>query len=328
MNKNIFCGIGWSELFDYPMLRKFIKEELIHDVKKILIAIPSSPHSFGKNEKDAEEFLNWLKDDFKDCKNVSVENFTINDVPEPSKYCGSKQKGDISFGYMYPIEYCFDRCDQDYFLRIETDFVTTGWNKIKKFIDETDFDLINNGCLASSPLDVSFWCLKMKAFEENVSEKIFLNGNFGTFTCFSPLIDSISRKMCPSELDNVVAYNVDRQKDLIHLNENRSYDHFQWMFFQIMRNSDKVYVLNPKAVDIRHYMGMNQSCTSFYREKIFTYGGEDRYYKYIRTCKVHNCYENYNMYEPCKKLMDEYYSAYETSDNYQKFLDHYNNFKY
>lgn len=328
MNKKLFCGIGWSELFDYPLLRKLIKEELTHDVKKIQISVPSHPHSFGRNEKDAEEFINWLRDDLSCCSNVIVSNFTINDVPEPTKYCGSRTKGDLSFGYMYPIEYCFDRCDQEYFLRIETDFYTSEWSKIKKFIDENDFDLINTGCLANGPLDVSFWCLKMQAFNEFVTDKTFLNGTFYPYSDIQGVPPAISRGFGGPETDNIIAYNINRSTDLLKKEHSYNYDHFQWMMFQIINKSDKVFVLNPRGVDVRHYMAMNQSCTNYLRTNTFCSLQDDRYFKYIETCKIRNCYDNYNIYPPCKELMDRYYNDYKSTEKYRENLEHYKNFKY
>lgn len=328
MNKNIFCGIAWMEFFDYPMLRKLIKEELARDIKKIQISIPSNPGAFGKSEKDADEFLNWLQNDLSCCPNVTVNKFTINDVPEITKYSGNKTKGDLSLCYVYPIEYCFEKCDQEYFLRIETDFFTTDWRRIKKFIDETDFDLINTGCLENGPLDVSFWCLKMQAFNEYVTDKTFLNGNFYPYTDIQGLPQAMSRRMSSQDTDHLIASNINRQTDVLKRDHSYNYDHFQWMMFQIINKSDKVFVLNPKSVDIRHYISMNQSTAHYIRTNKFCALQDDKCFKYIETCKVHGLYENYNMYLPYKNVMDKYYEDYKLTENYNKYLEHYKNFKY
>lgn len=178
------------------------------------------------------------------------------------------------------------------------------------------------------PLDVSFWCLRMKAFQDYVGEKNFLNGTFGPYINITNLPESISRGFGPEKYNDSIAYNISRQTDVVHGDHNYNYDHFQWMMFQIIDKSDKTYVLNSKAVDIRHYMGMNQSYTNFMRTGTFCCMNEDRYYKYIKTCKIHGCYENYNIYYPCKELMDKYYNEYELTDRYQQYLKHYNEFKY
>jgi len=300
-DKKIYCCIPWAEYADFPLVRKLIKEKLSKCMHKIRIVISSYPEGMEISHQDSQDFINWLKNDLGEYAEIHV--ITMDDVPQETKWSGNLKDHNYKHGYSYPFEVCVDDCDVDYIARIETDFVTSDWDKIETILNE-DFDLITTGQFHRELVDISCIIAKKETllsledlrFDETTKRSIKFAGN-GLASC--------------SGNNQDVYCLFDRQKGIIsNLSEQKDYDQLQWALMQFCEKSDKVYIINSNVVEFKHYLGMNIRLFGHLRNVQMEKGHDDKFLQYIERLKSEIDIDNYNLFPPYKKLIENYCDVY------------------
>lgn len=309
MDKKIFCCIPWTEYCDYPLFRKLIKEKLSKCMSHIRVVIPSFPHGIGLTQTQADEFYNWLKNDLDGF--AVVERLTPGQAPRVTKWSGNADDLTFNHFYVYQFEHCLDQCEYDYIARIETDFDSDDWDKIEKIFDK-DFDLITVGIgTTHRPSgDVSFAVFKRDlllsiedlTFNMVTQRKIHYNYN------------NNSNQLFGTDVDDCILF--DKSNLLTSSDEPFTYDIFQWGIFRCIEKSNKVYLINPKKINLEHYVGMTQQYFTFRRINSPDHTAQvaDQYNhqtyvsmkQYIRKMKQTIDLNNYNLFPPYKDLIEKF----------------------
>lgn len=303
MRKKIMCCIPWSEYCDYPLSRKLIKENLSKCMSEIRVIIPSIPDGCDISQKEADDFFEWLSNDLKGY--ATVERITNNKFPNTTKWSGNQGDNTFSPRYLYPLEYCIDTSDTEYVARIETDFVTDDWDKIQTILDQ-DFEVLTLGMGSTYRPhgDICFFVVKRELLNDpditflNTTRKtiryIYHNTSTETFGHPDPFI----------KIDTTQLWDV--KDDL------RMYDHYEWTLLRCIEKSNKAYLVNPMNVSFDHCFGITQQYFMHKRGETVTEPPiwHPSLLRYVERMKQRIDIDNYNLFPPYKKLIENYCEVY------------------
>ena len=301
MTKRIHCCIPWIDYCDFPLARKLIKEKLSKCMHQIDVVVSPYPHALGISESDSRDFGEWLRDDLRGYANVvSIHN---DHAPLTTKWSGNQTDGTYKHGYGYPFEYVVDRCEVDYVARIETDYITFEWDKIQSVFNE-DFDFISNGAFHRDCGDISFmvwrkdYLLSLPDIHFLEIEKPLIH--FGANCNNGEYANATSQPYCI----------VDNHKDVLSADTTRVYDQYQRVLMQSHLYSNKTYVINHANVKYAHLRGMSTRYYGHLRNLTLHNDQHDMFIRYIDAMNQEIDINNYNLFEPFKKIVLDYYPQY------------------
>ena len=79
---------------------------------------------------------------------------------------------------------------------------------------------------------------------------------------------------------------------------------------QFLEKSDKVYIINSNVVEFKHYLGMNIRQFAHLRNIKLEKNHDDKFLQYIERMKSEIDFDNYNVFDPYKKLVESYCEQY------------------